>query len=108
MRPATLDIGASSGRPPCGDVTVSYAIHTAPLATSSRVWSGSGARCRYVNSVCPECSRGTSSLCGSFTLTIRSGDDQTSSREASLALIGRLLMRLREIDAFLRQGGRLR
>ncbi len=44
--PATSLIGASSGSRPWASVTVSYAMQVAPDATSARVSSGSGARCR--------------------------------------------------------------
>ena len=68
--PATSDIGASSGSPPVGEVTVSYATQTAPLATRSLACSGSGARCRYVSRIWPLRSILRSTACGSFTLTI--------------------------------------
>ena len=45
-RPAICDMGASSGSVPAGPVTVSYAIAVTPLAHSSAVCCGSGARWR--------------------------------------------------------------
>ena len=81
MRPATSDIGASSGNPPLDDVTVSYAMHTAPLATRSFACSGSGARCRYVKRIWPLRSIFRSTACGSLTLTIMSDAANTSAAE---------------------------
>jgi hypothetical protein len=46
MRPATSDIGVSSGSVPCGLVTVSYAMAVTPDAIRSSVCARSGARCR--------------------------------------------------------------
>src|SRR5260221_7529921 len=59
-------------------------MHTAPLATRSLVWSGSGARCRYVNRICPDLRRRRSPACGSFTLTIMSAPAKTSSAFAAI------------------------
>ena len=82
--PATSDIGASSGRPQEGEVTVSYAMHTALLATRSRVWSASGARCKYVNRICPGRSIARSVACGSLTFTIMSQRAKRSAAEAAM------------------------
>ena len=49
-RPATSDIGASSGSPPPASCTVSYAIAVTRSATSRSVSGRSAARCRYVKS----------------------------------------------------------
>ena len=49
-RPATSDIGASSGNELSDSSTVSYAIPVTPRSSSAFVHSGEAARCRYVNS----------------------------------------------------------
>ena len=46
MRPATSDIGASSGSDPSGSWTVSYAIAVMPESSSASVHSRDAARCR--------------------------------------------------------------
>ncbi len=45
-RPAIWDIGASSGVPPDGDTTVSYAMPVTPRSSSPRAIAGAAARCR--------------------------------------------------------------
>jgi hypothetical protein len=45
MRPATSDIGVSSGSSPVGNWTVSYAMATAPESMTARVSSSDAAKC---------------------------------------------------------------
>ena len=78
-RPATSDIGASSGNDRSGSSTVSYAIPVTFASSNAFVHSGDAARCRYVNSTCPSRIRWYSSAIGSFTLRIRSAVPHTSS-----------------------------
>ena len=78
-RPATSDIGASSGRVPSLAVTVSYAIAGHP-ALQQRVGALlGGGEMRYVNSTCPRRIRWYSSVTGSLTLSTRSATPHTSS-----------------------------
>ena len=46
IRPATSDIGASSGSEPSGSCTVSYAMAVVPLARMASVHGRDAARCR--------------------------------------------------------------
>src|SRR4029079_5434780 len=59
-------------------------MQVAPDSTSPRVRSGSGARCRYVKSVCRDSRRATSTGCGSLTLTIRSASEKTASASGTI------------------------
>ena len=79
IRPATSDIGASSGSDPSRSCTVSYAIAVTPRESSASVHSRDAARCRYVNSTCPCRIRWYSSGTGSLTFSTRSAVPHTSS-----------------------------
>ena len=63
-------------------------MQTAPLATRSFACSGSGARCRYVNRICPSRSIARSTACGSLTLTIMSAAANTSAAVATTVAPG--------------------
>ena len=52
-------------------------MQIALLAMSAFACSGSGARCRYVNRICPSRSIAHSAGCGSFTFTIISAHAKT-------------------------------
>jgi hypothetical protein len=79
MRPATSDIGVSSGSSPLGSCTVSYAMHVAPLCMCARVNRSSAAKWKYVKMVCPFRIRFHSTSIGSFTFMIMSACFQTAS-----------------------------
>src|SRR5690242_15417685 len=84
MRPATSDMGVSSGSSPFGSCTVSYAMKVAPLSTCALVSTSSAAKWKYVKIVCPRFMRGHSTLIGSFTLRIMSASFHVASASGAI------------------------
>jgi hypothetical protein len=84
MRPATSDMGVSSGSSPVGSCTVSYAIAIAPESITARVRSSAAAKWKYVKMTWSFRIRGHSAAIGSFTFMIMSARCQTSSAVPSI------------------------
>ena len=84
MRPATADIGVSSGRSPGVGSIVSYATPLTPRLISSLPSSCAAARWRYVKRRRSFRISANSGAIGSLTFTTMSVEPQISSREATI------------------------
>lgn len=78
IRPATSDIGRSSGSEPSGRWMVSYATDWTRFSRSLRVSTGSAARWRYVYRMSPGRKYSNSAGRGSFTFITMSARCHTS------------------------------